>query len=94
MGFRDNSYLKDELERKISANPKYSCPLRAFARDLKIAPQILSNLLNGKKAISVDVAGALAERLEMNPREASHFIDLVLYAHTKNASTKKHRISV
>ena len=40
-------FLKDELEKRIHGNSRYS--LRAFARDLNITPQALSAVLKYKK---------------------------------------------
>jgi uncharacterized protein (TIGR02147 family) len=86
--YRDyRHFLKDELEARISKNSGYS--LRAFARDLKITPQILSSVMKGKKSISIEVAAIMSDRLGFNPTEASLFIDLVIYAHSKNSTTKK-----
>ncbi|HCM41631.1 MAG: hypothetical protein A2070_00925 [Bdellovibrionales bacterium GWC1_52_8] len=86
--YRDyRAFLKDELERRIASNPKYS--LRAFSRDIRVSPQILSNVLNGKRGISIEVAAEIADRLGLTPDESSRFIDLVLYVHAKNAAAKK-----
>jgi uncharacterized protein (TIGR02147 family) len=86
--YRDyRPYLKDLLENRISANPKYS--LRAFARDLKVSPQVLSPLLRGKKGISTDVAAQIAERLELNPKESNYFMDLVTLVHARSQQAKR-----
>jgi uncharacterized protein (TIGR02147 family) len=55
-------YLRDELGQRVQANPQYS--LRAFARDIAIAPQVLSLVLNGKKNISSEVAIELAKKIK------------------------------
>src|SRR5690242_10123333 len=81
------SFLKDELERRMGINAGYS--LRAFARDLKMSPQNLSSLLKGKKGISAEAAATMADRLEMNPQEASYFLDLVSLAHARNPQARK-----
>lgn len=80
-------YLKAVLEERMSANPLYS--LRAFARDLKISPQMLSFVLNKKKGLSPETAAEIAERLELDPAEASYFVDLVTWLHSRSEQSRK-----
>jgi uncharacterized protein (TIGR02147 family) len=80
-------YLKDELERRLQANPQYS--LRAFARDIKISPQILSLVLKGKKGISSEAAIRLAERLDLSTEESSYFYDLVELSQARTESVRQ-----
>src|SRR2546430_13739191 len=42
--------LRKELESRCRTSPRYS--LRAFARDLKISPSRLSEILSGKQGLS------------------------------------------
>ena len=81
------AYLKADLESRLGRNPAYS--LRAYARDLQIAPQILSSVLKKKKGISTEVGAHLAERLELSPAEASYLVDLVALAHARSPEAKK-----
>lgn len=83
--YRD--FLRDSLESRLQKNSKYS--LRAFARDLNIAPQILSSVLNGKKGISNQMAAKLAIRLNLNDQESSYFCDLVDLVHARSEGSKK-----
>ena len=53
--------LRDELEYRKSRNPGYS--LRAFARDLSMAPSSLTEVLGGAKGISLPKARKLARKL-------------------------------
>ena len=53
--------LRDELEYRKSRNPAYS--LRAYARDLAMAPSTLNEVLNGIKGVSLARARKLARRL-------------------------------
>lgn len=53
--------LRDELEYRKSRNPGYS--LRAFARDLAMAPSSLTEVLGGTKGISLPKARKLARKL-------------------------------
>jgi uncharacterized protein (TIGR02147 family) len=86
--FRDyRDYLRTVLESRVSKNSRYS--LRAFARDLKISPQMLSFVLNGKKGLSAKASAEIADRLEMPPEEADYFSDLVSFAHARSASARK-----
>lgn len=52
--------IKAELERRRSRNPRYS--LRAFARDLEFNSAHLSEVLNGKRAMSLEAALRLVEK--------------------------------
>lgn len=67
--------LREELSKRMGANPQYS--LRAFARDLKLSPQQLSNVLNGRKGLSVRAAATVAERLGFSADERDYFCHLV-----------------
>lgn len=80
-------FLKETLERRIQNNSKYS--LRAFARDLSVAPQNLSSVLNGKRGISLETALKLTKRLDLAETEASYFCDLVDLNHAKSPEQKQ-----
>ena len=56
--------LSDALNERISINPGYS--LRAFARDLGISPQLLSNVINGKRGMSADLATRIAGKINLS----------------------------
>src|SRR5690348_3475297 len=79
--------LKNELEQRVTRNSSYS--LRAFARDMNLSPQMLSLVLSGKKNISQEIAGNMIEGLELNPEEASHFLDLVILENTDSTQVRK-----
>lgn len=53
--------LKDELVVRSSSNPSYS--LRAFARDLKLSPSFLSEVLKGKRRLSHESLNFISEKL-------------------------------
>jgi uncharacterized protein (TIGR02147 family) len=84
--FDYREYLKDELSQRVHLNPQYS--LRAFARDVKISPQVLSSVMNGKKNISSEVAIELARKLNFSAEELSYFHDLVELAQAKTENLK------
>lgn len=69
------SWLGDELARRLKANPRYS--LRAFARDLKLSPGELSEILGGKRPLSHKAAAKIASSLGFTPAEANHLFGLV-----------------
>lgn len=79
--------LKAELEMRSAQNPRYS--LRAFARDLKVAPSRLSEILNGKQGLSAKAATGLADQLGYLAEEKQYFIDLVLAAHARSQRDKE-----
>jgi uncharacterized protein (TIGR02147 family) len=68
-------YLTCELADRVAKNPLYS--LRAFARDLELAPTSLSQVLSGRKNLSQERAIRIAERLELNPPEVEYLSLLV-----------------
>ena len=80
-------YLKDELETRCRANPRYS--LRAFARDLKLSPPRLSNILNGRYGLSREAALQIARRLELNPVDQEWFCTLVEAQHSRSKSLRE-----
>ena len=58
--------LTAELDRRRSANPRYS--LRAFARDLSVDHSTLSQFLHGKRRLTVRTVRALGARLGLPAR--------------------------
>lgn len=79
-GYRQT--LRRALIERCQKNPKYS--LRAFARDLELEPARLSDILNGKKGISRDVARDLARRLGLSARESESFCDHAESLHARS----------
>ena len=78
--------LKEHLEFRKIQNFRYS--LRAFARDLEIAPSNLSEILRKKQGISPEKASQIAHTLKLNKQESEYFTNLVM-AH--DARSKKER---
>lgn len=83
--YRD--YLRDELERRMATNPRYS--LRAFASHLKLTPQMMSFVLNKKKNISAELATQISERLNLDPSQSNVFLALVEAVKTARARQRK-----
>ena len=67
--------LSSALEERCQRNVKYS--LRAFARDLKISPQSLSHIMNGRRGISLKTGSALAKQLGFDTEQTKLFLNLV-----------------
>ena len=69
------SWLRSEFEGRYQRNGHYS--LRAFARDLEVAPSTLSLILNGKRGLSRKSAGKLCELLRWSKVDSDLFKALV-----------------
>jgi uncharacterized protein (TIGR02147 family) len=82
--YRDR--LKAELTRRQMVNPRYS--LRAFAKSVGLSAPFLSQVLTGRKNLSIEAAAGLTEKLGYSPEEASAFCQQVQVG---NASTLKTR---
>jgi uncharacterized protein (TIGR02147 family) len=68
-------FLAEELERRIKKNPKYS--LRSFALALKLSPGELSEIIHGKRRLSLKGALKVIKALAFSPSEAEQFLRLV-----------------
>jgi uncharacterized protein (TIGR02147 family) len=71
--------LKEEFARKLRMNPKYS--LRAFSKLLGVSPGELSELLNGKRPLTVKRAHQIAGRLGWSDAELSRLLQLCVQDH-------------
>ncbi len=71
--YRD--YLRAELVRRIRTNPRYS--QRAFARHLTMSPGELSEVLCGKRSLSVRSALKVAKTLGLTPEETQRLLFLI-----------------
>ncbi len=79
--------LKEELAARCRQNPRYS--LRAFARDLKLAPSRLSEILSGKQGLSRDAAIRVAQLLGYGAGEIERFSDLVESLHARSRKDRE-----
>lgn len=84
--------LREELAVRCQINPKYS--LRAFARDIDLAPSRLSEVLSGKQGLSRQVAEKIGQRLGYNDSERCFFADLVTSIHARKESDRKAAIAL
>jgi transcriptional regulator with XRE-family HTH domain len=65
--------LAQEFLRRRSKNGRYS--LRSFARDLKLSPAVLSEVLNRKRDLSKKSLLKVCEQLHISPRERALLIE-------------------
>lgn len=66
--------LQGELTRRLRRNPRYS--LRAFAKLLGLSPGELSELLSGKRQLTVRRVGQLSRRLGWSELEQERVLEL------------------
>lgn len=64
-------YLSSVLQQRKDANSAYS--LRAFARDLGVAPSTLSEVMSGRKGISRSMVDQIIRKLKLSNEESSFF---------------------
>ena len=79
--------LKQEHHGRVSFNRRYS--LRAFARDLGLAPSRLCEIFHYKQGLSRDAAGRIADRLGYDGDRKSYFLDLVTASHARNKKDRE-----
>lgn len=66
------SILHEILSERQAANPRYS--LRAFARDVRVSPQQLSNVIIGRRGFSAQTAERVASNLKLDSRRREIFV--------------------
>jgi uncharacterized protein (TIGR02147 family) len=79
--------LKRELEQRLHSNSRYS--LRAFARDLGLAPSRVSEVLSGRCGLSSRRATEIGKRLGWAAVEREFFQLQVEALHSKSPAKKK-----
>jgi len=80
------AWLKAEFAERCERNPRYS--LRGFARDLRVLPSRLSDILNAKQGMSGKVAREVSQRLGWSPTEAEQFVTLVESEHARSQTKR------
>lgn len=80
------SFLKQKYTDVRKNNPRYS--LRAFAKRLGLSPGGLSQILSGKKKLSLSRAHAIAEILAFSPAEKEAFLLMVQIEGAKTPALK------
>ncbi|MCF8060218.1 MAG: TIGR02147 family protein [Bacteriovoracaceae bacterium] len=81
-------FLKEELNKRMGQNSRYSG--RAFARDLNLSPGELSEILKGKRALTIKKALKISQRLGLNEEETKEFLELIAEEMT-GAQSDSHR---
>lgn len=81
-----NEILKQELKNRKINNTAYS--LRAFARDLQIAPSRLSEIINNKQGLSASKAESIAQNLNYSKNKIKWFISLVEFKQAKDEPSR------
>ncbi len=79
-------YLKEQLLSRSKKNSSYS--LRAFARDLDLAPSTLSEILKGSKNLSPEKAHQVATLMGLSTKQRDLFCLWVQSEATKDPSLK------
>ena len=81
------SYLVREYESRNARNSAYS--LRAYARDLAIAPSRLTEVFARKGGLSLSAARRISSVLKLDPHEGALFCDLVEAAHARSEASRE-----
>lgn len=81
------SILRDELAARSRRNPTYS--LRAFSRDLDLAPSSLSEILNQRAGLSYEKAKQISTLLKLNPLDQQIFENSAGLFHSRTEQKRK-----
>lgn len=68
-------WIINELKSRQQKNSKYT--LRAFARDLNLSPAYLSQIIQGKKMISLHRVQDISQKLNLSDNEYQKFLETV-----------------
>jgi uncharacterized protein (TIGR02147 family) len=66
------SYLKEDFLEKTKKNSAFS--MRAYAKQLGIAPSTLCQVLKGQRNLSTDMLHGMAQRLGLTDTDAQYFV--------------------
>ena len=75
--------LRNELKRRCRQNRRYS--QTAFARDIKLRPNRLSEILTGKQGLSAKAAHSVANEMGLTEEECHFFSDLAQSVHGRRS---------
>ncbi len=78
--------LQRELEQRRFKNKAYS--LRAFAANLDVSAPFLSQVISGKKHLSIDRAHGVMKKVKWPHRQKKLFLNLVQMENSKNTDAK------
>lgn len=79
--------LQQTLEVRSARNPRYS--LRSFARDLKLSPQRISDLIRGRYGLSAQQAEEIAAKLGLAGDELRRFVSSAEMHHARSPAKRK-----
>lgn len=65
--------IKEDLSRRQRRSPSYS--LRAYSRDLGIAPATMSLMFQGKRSLPLKKSYQVADKLSLSPKERTYFFE-------------------
>lgn len=77
-------WLSEQLEVRRKKNPAYS--LRAFARSLNLPAASLSQIMLGKRPLTLKTAMRIADRFDLSPNERQAFLSSVVWQGASNDS--------
>lgn len=80
-------FLGDEFAKRKHRNKSYS--LRAYARDLKISPSRLSEVLKGDHGISEESADKMADALRLSASQRKMWKDLILSQSARSGKVRE-----
>lgn len=80
------SVLSRELEVRALKNPAYS--LRAFARDLGMPASKVSEVLSGKRGMSLPTAKLVLKNLSLSPEERDLFVASLESTHARSKKSR------
>lgn len=79
--------INQEFQKRKNRNPNFS--LRAFARYLGFSPAQLSQMMSGKRPITLNAAKKFSERLGYSPQEKEKFLKTLMSASENLADTPR-----
>lgn len=80
-------FIRDSFRQRKETNPSYS--LRAFSRDLNMAPSTLSQVLSHKKGLSQESSLRIACSLNLTKEETEWFVTSVNAKHGRSSKVKE-----
>ena len=83
-------FLNEEFQAKRAVNARFS--LRQFAKQLNLAPSTLSEVLSGKKGLSIQKSMEIAQILKLSTKRKKMLLDLVSIEGARNSSAKEQMI--
>jgi uncharacterized protein (TIGR02147 family) len=80
------SFLKKTLAEKVMRNPAFS--LRSMSRQVGLSPSLMSDVIQGKKRLSLDSGTKISSWLKLKPREKEYLSSLIQLEQAKSEELK------